>query len=951
MTEENRDRPRLKIQDPLPIRAVGIENERERKNYSDLPPQNYIHNWWARRPTPASRLAILASVLPDSVDDDTLLRWMEINPDNKSPEDSVAEHVRRKKEMKEDWSGRVYDLYGYRKSYKRVPQGGDRDQLHKTVRSAWGGELPTVMDSTAGGGSIPFESLRYGFPTIANELNPVASVILKAVLEHPRIQSDLSDDIEEWGERINEIARENLEEYYPTNPGERVLETIWAHRITCPDCGFELPLAGNWWLDKDTSPVRGTAIRPIVDEENLRADFEIVRIPEDVETSEFNPTSGTISHGKATCLNCDVVIDGEEINSKLQSDDFDYQSLAVRYEQRGERGFRVTNDEEREAISKAVDRVENDPDLSTFLATEIPEGEKTSEPRRRGIFEWRDMFSPRQLLAHYTYWQAFEECKPEIQSSYSDEEAEAILTFLAIGSDKALDYNSRMSAWDASRPKIGHTFAGSDFAFAWDFAESHLITEDHGYQWVLDSIVEVYEELKELSGDPDTPLQIFQGDAADLSLEDESVDAVVLDPPYYSSIMYAELSDFFYVWLKKYLDDLYPTWFTDDVTDKEAEAVANPSLFEGIAGEGTSKKELARQKYERRMTDMFEEIHRTLADDGVFTMMFTHKETEAWDTLTTGLIEAGFTISATHPISTETPDRVQQQGRNSAESTILLTSEKRDERDESASLWDDIRKDTKDAAVERVRSLEERAVDFTKVDLILASFGPTLQVFTENYPVVNSQGEEVRPETALDEARKAVLDYLTEKYLNKEVQDVDQDTRWYLLSWFVFGAKKFPFDEANRLAIGVGTDISTLKDERRMWRKSQDNIILRPHEDRVQDVNKDPDARSGRKPVNPDSLSFSTALDKVHAAMHIYDVRGATEAWNWMNDRNCNSDPAFKATLEALLRVLPQGHGDWELARDLAAGETGDLLDLDLDSEIFNNSEEDEEHQGRLKDF
>jgi adenine-specific DNA methylase len=351
------------------------------------------------------------------------------------------------------------------------------------------------------------------------------------------------------------------------------------------------------------------------------------------------------------------------------------------------------------------------------------------------------------------------------------------------------------------------------------------------------------------------------------------------------------------------------------------------------------------------MTDMFEEIHRTLADDGVFTMMFTHKETEAWDTLTTGLIEAGFTISATHPISTETPDRVQQQGRNSAESTILLTSEKRDERDESASLWDDIRKDTKEAAVERVRSLEEREVDFTKVDLILASFGPTLQVFTENYPVVNSQGEEVRPETALDEARKAVLDYLTEKYLNKEVQDVDQDTRWYLLSWFVFGAKKFPFDEANRLAIGVGTDISTLKDERRMWRKSQDNIILRPHEDRVQDVNKDPDARSGRKPVNPDSLSFSTALDKVHAAMHIYDVRGATEAWNWMNDRNCNSDPAFKATLEALLRVLPQGHGDWELARDLAAGETGDLLDLDLDSEIFNNSEEDEEHQGRLKDF
>jgi hypothetical protein len=135
-----------------------------------------------------------------------------------------------------------------------------------------------------------------------------------------------------------------------------------------------------------------------------------------------------------------------------------------------------------------------------------------------------------------------------------------------------------------------------------------------------------------------------------------------------------------------------------------------------------------------------------------------------------------------------------------------------------------------------------------------------------------------------------------------------------------------------------------------MWRKKSGDVLLRPHGDRVQDVNKDRDNRSGRKPVDPDALSFGTALDKVHGAMHIYDAKGATEAWNWMNDRNCGSDPAFKATLEALLRVLPHDHADWGIARDLAAGETGELLDLDLDADIFIEDGEDEV-QGSLKDF
>ena len=166
----------LKIQGELPIRAVGIETKRERLNYSDLPPQNYIHVWFARRPTPATRLGVLGSVLPDDVSDDTLLQWMGIQPNNKKPERSIAQHVRHKSRTEDERDGFVYEHYGYRKSYKNLPSESEMDELHKKVKQTWGGELPTILDATAGGGSIPFESIRYEFPTKANELNPAAPI-------------------------------------------------------------------------------------------------------------------------------------------------------------------------------------------------------------------------------------------------------------------------------------------------------------------------------------------------------------------------------------------------------------------------------------------------------------------------------------------------------------------------------------------------------------------------------------------------------------------------------------------------------------------------------------------------------------------------------------------------------------------------------------------------------
>lgn len=953
MTKESENRvTKRKIQETVPIRTIGIETERENLDFQHRPPHRYAHVWFAARPTPVSRLAVLASVLPDDIDNDTLLNWMGFHPNNKSEGKSISEHVREKRKTKDDRDGLEHEHYGYRKIWRYTPDDETKSQLHKQLEGTWD-ELPTVLDATAGGGTIPLESIRYGLPTIANELNPVPSVVLEAVLKKTRTQSDVSEDIIEWGEEIDKRSREALSTYYPEDPGERNQSYLWAHRVSCLDCGLKVPLASSWWINKGSSSREGQAARPIISDQRDTVEFEIVDLPEDVTKDEFNPTDGTISYSKMTCPRCGVTMDSDTLKSMLQEGEYDYQLYAIYYDKENERGheFRTPHEEDIKAYEEACEAVENSVDLSTLLAVDIPSGEKTDELHRNGMEEWRDLFTPRQLLTHYTYWEKFEEVKSEIRAQYNEEEADTILTYLSLVADKALDYNSRMSSWDPGQPQIRNMYAGSDFAFSWSFQEHNLIMEGHGYDWMLTNIAEdVYSGVREQLKDSKAPAEVYQGDAADLQIEDESVDAVVLDPPYYGMIMYAELSDYFYVWMRKYLEDVYPDFFTSELTEKNEEAVANTSKFEGVNIKGRSKKDLAREEYENKMTDIFEHLHRVMAEDAIFTMMFTHKETEAWDTLTKALIESGFVVTSTHPISTENQFRVQQSGRNSADSTILLASEKRKQESSASTLWGDVQKQTRQAAEKRVRELEQQEAEFTKVDMMLAAFGPTLEIFTQEYPVVDNEGNEVSPQVALDEARAAVRDYLIDKYLNEGVREVDSKSEWYLLAWLMFEAKRFPYDEGRRLAIGVGENVDELKKQHRFWRTRSGDIVLRPHEDRVRDVNKPKENRSGRKPIAPESLSYNLSLDKVHAALHIYNIKGETEAWNWLKDRNCGSDPAFKATLEGLLRVLPHDHEDWEIARDIAAGETGDLLDLDLDADIFQEKSESDK-QGRLADF
>lgn len=956
MNEKTNDEDELKplaIEGNLPLKAVGIENLKE-DNPKHLPPNRYLFPWYARRPTPASRLAILASVLPQGVSSDEILELMQIAP-RAGKVSELEDYVLEKKATESERSGTFEDHYGYPRPFKSTPSQKEQKQLHSQLREYWNGDLPTVFDPTAGSGGIPLEALRYGFPTRANELNPVPSLMLKVLLDYPLSAGYLRDDVKNWGEKIHRIASENLQEYYPSSSNNQTpSHYVSTYTIKCASCGVDLPLNSKWWLLKKSAS-KGIAVRPKYNDGQL--EYDRVVLPDEVSKDEFNPQDGPRSRGGATeCPNCGVVTELDEIKDRIQQGEYEYEILGVKFtKDSGGSGYRLAIDTDYQGYQRAVERVESDIDLFSLLDHNIPIGKETSRLAAYGFSEWRDLYTERQLVAHYEYWQAFEKVKEEIRAEYSQKQAEGILSILALAGGKLVDRNSKLSPYNIHKGYPMHFSGGKNYAPQWVFTDNNPSSGDQEYLDVLNRILSSYEEVVGyLEESKAQPADVLSCDAAQLPYDDNSIESVISDPPYYSNIMYAELSDIFYVWLRKYLDDVFPEMFSQEVTEKEQEAVANPALFNDIAGD-SSKKELARQKYEQKMSDIFSELFRVVKPGGVMTVMFTHKDTDAWDTLTKSLINSGFIITATHPITSERPNRADMQGSGSADSTLLLTGRKpiepSDNKKSIPTLWDDVKKDTRIAAKEAARELIDSGLSLTKTDIIISAFGPTLRVFADAHPVVDNEDNNVPPHRALEVAREAVTQVLVEEYLEVEgIDQLDDVTEWYVLCWLVHESPSFNYDEGRQLGMGIGVDIDEIKTTTKTWRKSGGDISLRGHSGRVQNINEKPENRSSRTPVNPDDLSFGLALDKVHAAMHVYDVQGESACCDWLRERNFDSDSTFKATLQALLQVLPHDHDDWELARDLAVGRTRDVLDLNFSPNVFTQDNE-QTQQADIDDY
>ena len=918
----------------LPIAELGIESIRERKTSMKgnvLPPLNFLHVWWARRPLVASRAAVLASLLPAGADRKAFMHTIGIvgNP---------LAAIARKAEALKNGIHLGEAAFDYPRAFKHSLSDSDLAFIKRELGANF--KDLQVLDPTAGGGAIPFEAIRLGLNAAANDLNPVAALLLKLTIQAPReLGWAALDEYRRITKNFLERATPRFVHLFPREPeGAQVLGYLWARTIHCPYCDGLVPMSPNWRLNSDGIGVRllpklsqgpGTPGRV--------CGFEIVR-------SANLESGGTVAGGDARCPfpDCGRVIDGDEVKRQAQAGELGDQLYAVAYKRRVqkptktgkirgvlERGYRApaAPDDVLGEIKRCLaEKISVWEALDVAPSEAYPTGTNDRRPIEYGMPLWRDLFNARQVYGHCTAVEVYRELLEEERATGGlAPTTAAAFGYLALALDKMLNYNSRMSVWMPTREVIANSFNRHDFAFCSSYAEMPPLVTGLGCQWAFEQTAKCIEELIELAGGCSSALLgstiAVNGARATIACEDavrlagifdSSVDAVVIDPPYYDNVMYAELSDFFYVWLKRTAGLIYPELFRTRLTDKEHEAVANPARYDGQPG----AKVLAAEDYRRKMAAIFAECRRVLKPTGIMTLMFTHKATGAWDALAQGLIDAGFVITASWPINTESEVSLNIRDKAAANSTIFLACRPRLANDEENVYWDDLERQVRTAVRTRIGEFQEAGI--RGVDLYLASFGPALEVFSRHWPVQRMTPREVQvsarrsrprrgdkfeeapfdpyavtPEDALDAAREEVKHWRLEQLSKLAARDgLDPVTSWFVLAWDAFESAVFPYDEALRLArvCGVSLDDEIVK---RCATKKGDSLTLM-----------DSAARAAKHVLGPPD-GTRTLLDAVHHAAYLARTRSLAAARALLEEHQLVHRPAFIAAFDAIRQVLP----------------------------------------------
>ena len=921
----------------LPIAALGIESTRERTPMTPFPAPNRLHVWWARRPLVASRAAVLASLLPADADREKFLHVLGIHGDPVTARKAI-DRARRT-------GVRVDNPYDYNRAFSYCPSDGDLEWLDSMLIST--PENLAVLDPTAGGGSIPFEATRLGLSTMANDLNPVAALILKATMEWPSsFPREGKREFESLAHKWRHQLEDRLAEFFPQRglPDRVDLTYLWARTITCPYCEGLVPLSPNWRLAHDGAGVR---LNPELSggpgTQDRTCSFEIVK-------SAKVQSAGTVSRGDGTCpySDCGRVIDGDEIKRQAQAGQMGEQLFAVVYKERVEkilksgkrgkdkwvRGYRTPQPEDDNSaqIKAFLDKKMPEWEALDFVPSErFPEVSNDDRPIQYGMPLWRDLFSPRQLLCHGTSVEIYREMLAADRAAGElNEIRKAAYGYLALTLDTILNYNNRAGRWDNTTGRVRSIFDRHDFAFVWSYAEMAPLVTGMGYDWAFDKTAKCIRELvalvrpeaannnDDLFDDADAaeytppPITITckPGDSLD-HIEDGSIDVVVMDPPYYDNVMYAELSDFFYVWLKRTAGHIFPELFRRHLTDKDNEAVANPAKFKGQKGASA----LAGRDYQERMASIFAECRRVLKSDGVMTLMFTHKATSAWDALTKGLMEAGFAITASWPINTEAEGSMHIKNKAAANSTIFLVCRPRigDMEAEQDLYWEDVEPLVAKAVRTRVKEFQDAGI--AGVDLYLASFGPALEEFSRHWPLKRGTPREMpeerrrrrqqtlfeeewdpyaaTPEDALEAARREVKRWRLQQLTHlKADADLDPATAFLVLAWDAFKAPMFSYDEALRLGRAVGVDLDNDIVGRLAEKKGSDIILW------------DSARRAAKGTLGPADGSRGM-IDAIHHAANMARVRSLAAAQEMLANALVDQDARFFAALEAVLEVLP----------------------------------------------
>ena len=789
------------IETSLPLEAINEASAREKSIRPGHP--STLHLYWSRKPLATARAILFAQLVDD--------------PSSRPEEFPTMEEQDAER-------ARLHELMSRLIVWQNSTDKALMDQARAEIRRSNGGNMPAVVDPFAGGGSIPLEAQRLGCRAEASDLNPLAVLINKALIDipprfrggtpvHPGIADQhgyqgaegLAEDIRYYGKEMRDEAERRIGHLYPKVkvPGgteHTVVAWKWARTVTSPNPAnpIEVPLVNSWWLSKKKG--KEAWVRATVRDDQVH--YEVVHDANGPKGAEDGTRVGRGGYavGDRTPITADYIKE-EGVNHRLGE-----HLLAVVAE--GRKGRLYVSPNQAHVVASQVD-----------CPKDVPSETLPYDPRNLwtpayGLTKFSDLFTNRQLVALTTFSDLVGEARQRVLEdalAAGMEEgdsleaggtgarayADAVATYLALSVSRCADYWSSICSWHSGRETLRNVFARQAIPMVWDFAEANPFSSSSGnFLGQVKWIAEVVERLP-MGG-------VGQARQQSADARDYTGLVVSTDPPYYDNIGYSDLSDFFYVWLRRCLQDIHPSLVSTMLTPKAEELVANPYRHDG--------KEQAAEFFVNGFNTVFGRIRQGANPDVPMTVYYAYKQQDngkdgktstGWHTLLDGLIGAGWEVTATWPVRSELTNRMLSQGTNALASSIVLACRPRP---------GDAPTTTQRAFVQRMKSELPGALrtlmqgDIAPVDLAQAAIGPGIAVFSRYARVRSASGGDIGAREALE-----LINRTLDEVLGEQESDFDPDTRFAVRWYRQYGWRPEHSGIADQLARTTQTSIAELQ--------------------------------------------------------------------------------------------------------------------------------------------
>lgn len=889
------------IEDTFPVKEVSEESAREKSiRHGHI---STLHIWWARRPLASSRATTYAALVN--------------TPKRKDELDNKRQFITKLSK------------------WENSQDVGLFERARKDILASNGGIPPKVLDPFAGGGAIPLEAIRLGCETYAIDYNPVATLILKCTIEYPqkygkikensedelltsRHNNSLLEDVKKWSTWVLERSRQDIERFYPIETdGSIPVGYIWARTIPCQNlsCGAEIPLMRYFWLARRGG--KGVALLPHVTRKEVS--FSVVGPGYEKFPADFDPDEGTVSKAVARCLVCGAIVDDDSTRRLSREGKTGNRMLAVILHKKGVSGkrYRIANVDDLKIFNESQDYlVQKRQLLEKKMGFDPVPDEPIHTPDNKeykpgnllynftpvmlyGMTRWGDLYNSRQKLAMITFVENVRNARNQMANEGIDaEHIKIVATYLALILDRLADKNASLVVYNVYAEKIEHVFGRQALPMVWDYVELNPFT-DVGWPNMQEWVEQVIDHCSKLP----SSAKVDQASATSLPYPNNFFDGVFTDPPYYDNVPYADLSDFFYVWLKRSIGDLYPDLFSTQLTPKGGEVLAELPLLRGMSKvnasqyvEGIKTKE----HFEETLLKSFKEIRRVLKPDGIAVIVYAHKSTAGWETLVNSLLGSGLVVTGAWPLHTEMPGRLRARESAALASSIYMVTRKTER--ESTGFYMEVKEELKKYLHSKLDILWNEGI--SGPDFFIAAIGSAIEVFGKYERVIDDEGNTVRADRMLEDVRRIVTDYAIKQVLHNGFSaEINPLTRFYILWRWAYGSAVVSFDDAKKLGQSIGIDVS------HEWNRS----FIKKEKEFIEVL--------GPEERDPKSLTGSTEfIDVLHHVLLLWKKGDSESVTKTLNETGYGRSDVFFRVAQAISESLAPGSKEKKLIEGFLSG-------------------------------